>query len=170
MKTILIPTNFDEQSLQLIKSAILLYPDTLLDIILVSGYKMKMNKYDLMQHSTQRIIRKSASSSFLKKIKELKLEHRGSILDVKFDLFLGTNKYSFDNFLKENRIDLAVLPNRILDTLLSKSFFSITPYIKKSNISSTQINVRKVSNPPVYSPFSFFNFKNQFNFKFLIKQ
>jgi len=142
MKTILIPTNFDEESLQLIKSTILLYPETKLMILLVAGYKERLNTYGLLYYSIQKILKKTVKTSFLEKIDELKIEHKRSLLNVKFKIFLESNRFSFDNFLKENKVDLAVIPKNISEGGLKKNFFSVIPQIKKCTIHRKQIRLR----------------------------
>ena len=160
MKTILIPTNFEKQSLQLIKSAVLLHPDTKLTIVLVAGYKIRLNAYDLQHYSSEKIIKKAVSDSFLEKIKNLKEEHN-SILSIEFDLFLESSIFSFDNFLKVKKIDEVIMPKNILEEDLKNQFFSIIPQIKNSNIKSREIRLKSNSKFQNNGFFSFFRSKNK---------
>ncbi|WP_053992392.1 hypothetical protein [Mangrovimonas sp. TPBH4] len=139
MKTVLIPTNFSESSLQLLKSAVLNYPEDTLHIVFASGYRIGESLFDYMNFSNTRILNFIAAPEYLEVQKKLFEDHGYKVKNIQNVVFTGNNKYAFKDFLEMYNIDEALIPGKGFTSFVSKKCFDITPYVRKSDIKHIEV-------------------------------
>ncbi|APQ19109.1 hypothetical protein [Maribacter hydrothermalis] len=141
MRKILIPTDFTVDSLQLIEYAILNYPDTKLDIVLIAGYRLPDTRWGIAHFSKTDKVRKQVSKSFKDSQRRIEIEHKINIETVSFDLFTGLNSCAFQNFLEQINVEDAIVPKQKVLSGTNKRWFDTTNFIKK--------NVKNVIEVPI---------------------
>jgi len=141
MKKILIPTDFSVESLQLVEYAILNYPDTKLDVVLIAGYKLPDTRWGITHFNEREQIRKQLSGKFNEAKRRIVLEHKNNIETVSFEMFTGVNSFAFQNFLEQIKATNAIVPKEKTLQCPNNKWFDATSLIKK--------NVAKVIEVPV---------------------
>ena len=109
MNRILIPTDFTEESLQLIEFAMLNFTSDKLDIVLIHGYRPP--DLNMRYYSPNRILSKLCSTKFAKGVRNISNDHRDRINRIQIQVYTGVNSIAFSDFLQSHRINAAVLPN-----------------------------------------------------------
>ncbi|MFB9053677.1 hypothetical protein ACFFVB_11380 [Formosa undariae] len=129
MKTVLIPTDFSAKSLQLIKNAVLHNPNEPIQLVLASGYLLRLSAFNPLRYSKARLIKTLAHEVFNNTLSDLILEHKNKIYNVKIELYTGSSNHEFNDFLRVNNIDKSIIPNTKLCQFPNKKCFDITPLI-----------------------------------------
>lgn len=159
MKRILIPTDFTVESLQLVEYAILNFPKTKLDIILVYGFKMPDMKWGLAHFSARREINKLSTESFTKAKNVLVREHSDAIERLNIELFTGYNSCAFQNFTEPLEVNDAIVPKGKFLHFDHSRCFDPTRFIKKNiqNIIEIPLAVNEERQRPKFSLTSLLN-------------
>lgn len=146
MKKIIIPTDFTVESLQLIEYAILNYPDEKLDVILAFGYKIPLHEIEIIKFSAISVIHKTTSEKFLRAKKNILIEHSDRLNSINIELFCGLNSVVFQNFLKEHKIQDAIVPQNNYICLKNNKCYDLTPIIRKNveNVIEVELMNRSV--------------------------
>jgi hypothetical protein len=132
MKRVLIPTDFTLESLQLIEYAILNFPKTKLDIILVTGFRLPDTRWGLNNFSAGREINKLTSESYVKAKNVFFREHSDAIQSLGIELFTGHNSFAFKNFSEQLDVKDAVVPQGNFLNFDHPQCFDPTRFIKKN--------------------------------------
>ncbi len=139
-KTILIPTDFSVQSLNILKSILGNNSSkTKFDIILIHGFRLSDSIMDLLFYSKHQQINTLTTSEFKEACGVIKNKYDSQINSLTIDLFTGFNVSSFNNYLEANKIEEIFVSDKEM-TLTNKSSFDLSKYIKKCNISYSTIN------------------------------
>ncbi|GHC46587.1 universal stress protein [Ulvibacter litoralis] len=159
MKKILIPTDFTVESLQLVEYAILNFPNTKLEIILIAGYKLPDTRWEVTHFKAKEQFRKQLSNEFIAYERRLILEHENHIEAISFELFTGINSYSFQNFLKQLDVEDAVVPKGAFSHSPNHKWFDTTKYLKKcvNNVVEVSLDVTDEEPQRKFSLVSLFN-------------
>ncbi|MBP1840915.1 hypothetical protein [Formosa algae] len=159
MKTVLIPTDFSEKSLQLIKNAVLHYPEESIHLVLAIGYKMPL----ISTLSKSKLVSNLPNDAFKTRLSELRLEHGSKITDVKIEMYTGESNEAFKSFLKVNHIDDAIIPKMGLHQFPNKKCFGLCTLIRAYSPQVSSVDYQAGDdNETMRSPI--FNLKYQFNF------
>lgn len=142
MKKILIPTDFSVGSLQLVEYAILNYPDTKLDIILVHGYRIPDTKWDILHFSPLREINRLCSNTFIKEKQDLVRDHLTEINSICIELFTGNNSEAFKNFVAMHEITDAIVPCDAYLRFPDSRSFDPTALIRKNVPTVTEVSLK----------------------------
>lgn len=129
MKTILIPTDLSTRSLDLIKNAILNFPNEKLNIILAYGLKSHVSDFEPMNFLSARNTSTTINKEFVDMKNKLYLEHRNQLVKIRIEAFTGMNSFAFKNFLIANKVTQAVVPKTSFDNLPSKHQFDLRDLI-----------------------------------------
>ena len=164
MKTILIPTDFSEQSLQLIKNAVLHYPNESIKLVLAAGYTISLNTSIFSRFSKEKLIKSLTSKNFTKTLSNLIQEHKNTISNVKIELYTGDTNTDFIDFLTANNIDESIIPNSNLRQFSNKKNFDLTPLIDNFSPKVARVTYQGTEQKEE-TGFWFFNLKEQFSFK-----
>lgn len=101
MQRVLIPTDFSVESLQLIEYAVLNYPRTELEIILVCGYKLPDSMWGLRNFSSGSMVGSLSTEAFKKAVGRINKQYCDQVKVVRIELFIGSNAFSFQNFIEQ---------------------------------------------------------------------
>ncbi len=137
-KTILIPIDFNPESLNTLKLALKENSISEVDIILMYSEYLTDSITDLLFYSADRIIQSHMTSDFEETISILKNRYETSIKSIKIELFHGYNTTSFKNFIEAKQIDTIYIPKKYTLKLKKKGFNPL-PFIKKSGVSVQEI-------------------------------
>jgi hypothetical protein len=132
MKRVLIPTDFTVESLQLIEYAILNFPKTKLEIVLVYGFKMPDTRWGLTHFSAIREVNKLTTETYAKAKNVFVREHSDAIDDLRFELFTGLNSFAFQNFSEQWGVKDAIVPRGKFLNFNGSQCFDPTRFIKKN--------------------------------------
>ncbi|WP_299780975.1 hypothetical protein [uncultured Formosa sp.] len=163
MKTILIPTDFSEKSLQLIKNAVLHFPEESIQIVLATGYQTSILNWS----TKSKLVSIIADKKFYKLLSDIKLEHGSKISNVNIDLYTGKTNEAFKAFLESNNIEDAIIPKNKLIQFPNNKCFDICDLIHSFSPNVSSVDYESDENsPPKRS--KLFSLKNQFSLKKLI--
>lgn len=159
MRNILIPTDFTIASLQLIEYALLNFPNTKLNIVLIAGFRSPDTRWTIFHFNEREQIRKQISEEFNEAKRLLIREHKEVIENITFQLFTGVNSFAFQNFLQQHEVTDAVIPKSNSIQYPSRKFFDTTKFIKKNVKNIIEVPVEFTEEVPQkkYSLISLFN-------------
>ncbi len=132
MKRILIPTDFTVESLQLIEYAILNFPKTKLEIVLVYGFRLPDTRWGLTHFSQLRETNKLVTEEYAKAKNMFVREHGDVIERIRFELFTGSNSFAFQNFVEKLDVKDAIVPKGEFLHFNNSKCFDSTRFIKKN--------------------------------------
>lgn len=114
-KTVLIPFDFNHQSLNFIHSC-LTQIDESVKIRLVFSSQTEESIFSLLFESKSRRIRKYLDQEFREELDIIKNVHENKIQDFTVDVFRGWNRAALANFCEGNKVDMIMLPTGTLST------------------------------------------------------
>ena len=132
-KTVLIPTDFTVQSLNILKSVLSTNPSNIkLDIILLHGLTLNDSIRDLLFSSKHQQIESLTTPEFDEACEVIKNKFDSQISSLRVDLFTGYNVSAFNNYLEGNRVvDIYVSDKKPVFT--NKKSFDLSRFIEKSS-------------------------------------
>lgn len=139
-KTILIPTDFTVESLNLVKQSLIDHQDEKINIILVHCVNMSNTITDLLFFSKNKIIEKLSQESFQEGCSILINRFSDNINSFRKELFSGYNQSAFNNFIEANQIDKIYIPEEYEFKFNNEISENIMPYIKKTNLKKVSVN------------------------------
>ena len=159
MRNILIPTDFTIASLQLIEYALLNFPNTKLNIVLIAGFRLPDTRWAVFHFSESKQIRMQLSEEFIEAKHLIIREHKEAIENITFQLFSGVNSFAFQNFLEQLHLDYAVIPKGNTLYYPNRKWFDTTRLIKKNvkNIIEVPVELKEEVSQKKYSLISLFN-------------
>lgn len=131
-KTVLIPTDFTVQSLNVLKSVLSTNASNIkLDIILLHGLSLSDSIRDLLFSSKYQQIESLTTPEFEEACEVIKNKFDSQISSLRIDLFTGYNVAAFNNYLEGNRVaDIYVSDKKPVFT--NKKSFDLSRFIEKS--------------------------------------
>ncbi|ATG89989.1 hypothetical protein [Methylomonas koyamae] len=140
-KTVLVPTDFSEPSLQLVEHVISHSESRPLDIVLTYCMSLPDSISDLLFFSKIETIRGLRSRDYVNAYRAMLRRHADNEVSIRTDLFTGWNQAAFNNFLAGNQIDEAVIPKHYRLALHRKDSFDPIPFIRKSKLKITEVEI-----------------------------
>lgn len=131
MKNVLIPTDLTVESLQLVEYAVLNFPQTKLNVLLVVGCNLPDTRWGVTHFNPKEYVRTHLSAEFIAAKRRLLLEHGNSIENISFELFLGINLFAFQNFIEQLGVEDAVVPQGVFLHYPNGKWFDTTKFIRK---------------------------------------
>lgn len=132
-KTILIPTDFCIESLNVLKQALLLNTDKELTVVLLSGQLLSDSIVDLMFYSRRKMINSLLKPSFNDAVSILKNRFTTNLVDVRIELFHGINKNAFRNFISAHKIEECYVAKHYVLKKTGNAL-DVIHYIRKCNL------------------------------------
>jgi hypothetical protein len=145
-RTILIPTDFSIESLNLFKYAAQQAIESL-DIVLIHGLHLSDSILDLLFHNRTSSISKLTNSDFDDACRILCNKYASKINSMRIEIFSGFTNSAFQNFLEGNRITDIVVPKTYKLLLTGKSF-DLLPYIRAGKLPIQEVDWQPVANSP----------------------
>lgn len=145
-KNVLIPTDFQMDSLNTIKKVVhdLKEEDTV-SITLLHGYYLSDSITELLFNSKKDILNRIVPTVFFEGCELLKNKYASQLSNIKIDLFHGLNKRAFKNYVESNELDNAYIPTELNFKKAAKQSFDVVPYIYKccKNVSQVEIESKQ---------------------------
>jgi len=108
MKTLLIPTDFTQQSIQSIPSLVQGYYPEKVNIVLVHMLKITDNISELLMLSRRSVEYRQIPDNFYIRCREIEKKHSHIINNIAITFFYGSTVAVFNNFLEANEVDVIV--------------------------------------------------------------
>ncbi|MGY0040442.1 hypothetical protein [Pedobacter sp. NJ-S-72] len=134
MKTILIPTDFNETSVYLSEDILKNFKNEPVKLIFFHAYKLTDSISDLLMLSRRSAEYGQIPESFHRACYDLKKTHQGQIEAITIEYFYGSTMAAFRNFAEANEVDFIYCPATYTFRPISK--YSINPdvFLNKSGI------------------------------------
>lgn len=141
-KTILIPTDFTVNSLNLVKIALQenYEKNYKLRIILVHGAWMPTSITELLFYSKRDLLDKLQTDEFRSSCQLLQGKYEDKIEQMSIDIFSGRNQAAFTNFLEANKVDEGYISTNYKIKLKHSRSFDIIPFFNRSKINLIEAN------------------------------
>ncbi|MGV3697789.1 hypothetical protein [Flavobacterium sp.] len=138
-KTIVIPTDFTVQSLNVLKTVLNQYPsDEKYNIILLHGFSLSDSIRDLLFFSKPSQIHSLMNSEFEEAYEVIRNKFDSQIGSLKIDLFTGYNVSAFNTYLEVNGVEHIFASDRKPE-FGHKNSFDLSRFIHKCRIDATII-------------------------------
>lgn len=133
-KTVLIPTDFSVESVNLVKTALNSNEEDSFEIILLHGLYLPDTMTELILFRKKETIRKLENAAFRESCQMLLSKYGKRIESLSVDLFTGFNQSAFENYLEANRVDeiYALAESRFKGP--HKRSFDLMPFVKKASV------------------------------------
>jgi len=139
-KTILFPTDFSIQSLNIVKSVLSSNGDGVkYDIILLHGYHPGDSITDLLFTSKSKWIESLTNPSFEDACEIIRNKFESRINSIRKDVFTGFTQSAFDGYLEANRVAEAYLPVNYGLRLADRRSFDIVPFLQRSPLMINEV-------------------------------
>ncbi|KIO76672.1 hypothetical protein TH53_13420 [Pedobacter lusitanus] len=134
MKTILIPTDFNEASVYLSENILKNFKNESVKIIFFHAYKLTDSISDLLMLSRRSTEYGQIPESFHRACYDFKKTHQGKIAAIGIEYFYGSTMAAFRNFAEAHEVDFIYCPEAYSFRQISK--YSINPdvFLNKSGI------------------------------------
>lgn len=144
VKKVLIPTDFNVKSLNVLLEFLRRNPNDQFEIILAHGYDVSYSFRDLLFYSEYKILKKIQSEEFRESCKLIENTYQSRISKLKFAVLTGSNKRYVKNYLELNDINFIVCCNNYKMKFKSKDSFNLLPYLKSTKVEI--INIENTQN------------------------
>lgn len=139
-KTILIPTDFTVQSLNILKSVLSnKASNTTFDVILLHGLSLSDSIRDLLFFSKHEQIGTLTTPEFEEAYEVIKNKFDSQISSLRIDLFTGYNVSAFNNYLEGNKVEEIFISAK-QQIFSNKNSFNLDRFIAKCSIQATTID------------------------------
>lgn len=143
MKTIIIPTDLSINSLDLVKNAVLNYPNEIINIVLSYGHEMRLSDFQPMNFLSSRNFKSNINENFINLKQKLFQEHKNQIGKINVEAFTGMNSFAFANFLEAHQISEALIPETAQNSFPSREYFDISDLIRENMQKVIEVKTRK---------------------------
>lgn len=132
-KTVVIPTDFSVESLNVLKT-LLNEGDHLYqyDIILLHGLRLSDSITDLMFMSRTKLINELSNPAFEEACTVIRNKFGSLINSIRKDIFTGMTQSAFDNYLEANQVHDIYVSAHNTYQLTSRRSFDILPFVYQS--------------------------------------
>jgi len=134
MKTILIPTDFHETSVQLSENILKSFKNEPVKLIFFHAYKLTDSISDLLMLSRRSAEYGQIPESFYKACYNLREKYKEEITQIGIENFYGSTMASFRNFAEANEVDFFHHPEPYNFWKISKYSIDPTLFLAKSGI------------------------------------
>lgn len=146
-KTVLIPTDFTIQSLNILKTFLNQNPHNQYNIVLAHGLNIGDSIRDLLFFSKNKQVQDLSNDAFIEAFEVIKNKFGSQINSIKIDFFTGINQAAFNNFIEGNQIYQVVDSNYKM-TFSNRKSFDFSRYFNKCNAEITKIEIQNHVNIP----------------------
>jgi hypothetical protein len=150
MTTILIPTDFTLQSLNMVKDAASKFRGQRLNIILFHALYIPTDIHNLLFLSPK-VPHEKITEEFRHACTVIKKKNSNEIAQITFRHMYGSTNAVFRNFIEANKIDAIFMPEHVVLKKVYDDSVELRPLFKKASIpfiteAAPAIEVRKTSN------------------------
>ncbi len=129
-KTIVVPTDFSVQSLNVLKNVLSAHKgDCRYDIILLHGSHLTDSITDLMFVSKRRIAEQLSNPAFEAACGVIHNKFASQINSIRKEIFTGFTQNAFDNFIEANKVEDIYVSAQKNSRFTSKKSFDVLPFV-----------------------------------------
>ncbi|WP_184546405.1 hypothetical protein [Mucilaginibacter sp. FT3.2] len=121
MKTLLIPTDFTQQSIQSIPALAERYYPEKINVVLVHMLKITDSISELLMLSRRSVEYRHIPDNFYIRCRDIQNKHSHLINNIAITFFYGSTVAVFNNFLEANEVDAIVTPHDNYQLLFKNS-------------------------------------------------
>jgi len=146
MKTVLVPTDFNVESLKIIDSLVLTNKPQDVGIIFMHAFKLSDSITDMLMLSRRSRDYENISDEFYTQIELYKQKYPNHIKFIGIEYFYGTSVAAFKNFIEGRNADCIAYPKAYNFTAINK--YSIDPItlIKRCGCEVFELDINEFSN------------------------
>lgn len=133
-KTILFPTDFSLESLNLVKQALLDYKNEELDILLVHGIHLSDSITELLYFSKSKIIKELTNNEFEDACETLRNRSKSNVHSFRIELFIGFTQAAFDNYIDAYKVQAIYIPLHYTFRPTNRMSTDILGYARKAKV------------------------------------
>lgn len=134
-KTIVVPTDFSVQSLNVLKNILSENEGGCqYDIVLLHGLYLTDSITDLMFMSKRRLAEQLSNPAFEEACGVICSKFDSQISSIRKDIFTGFTQSAFDNYLEANRVEDVYVSTKKSFQFTDKRSFDILPFVYKSAV------------------------------------
>ena len=139
-KTILIPTDFTVNSLNILKT-ILIQNEAkqAYNVILLHGMSLSDSIRDLLFFSKSKQIDSLTNPEFEEAYEVIRNKFDSQISSLRIDLFTGYNLSAFNNYLEGNKVEQIFISDK-KPVLTNKNSFDLSRFIEKCQVQVTKVD------------------------------
>lgn len=147
-RTVLIPTDFTIESLNLLKYALQVPDENKVNVVLVLGLRLSDSIMDLLFLSRKEEVENLMSDDFKTACKIMRNKYAGRLNSFRIEIFSGFTQSSFRNFLEGNQITEIFIPRDYVLKSPAKKSFALMPFIQANKYLVTEVSWEPVLNVP----------------------
>jgi len=135
-KTILIPTDFSVESLNIVKQAIDDHADEKINLLVVHGIDVSSSVTDLLFFSKNTFLKKLLNQEFKEACDVIRNRYDDQLNSFRLDLFTGLTQNTFNTYLEANQVNEIYYPQSYQFKLDKKISVDLTGFVKKNKFVS----------------------------------
>ncbi len=132
--TILIPTDFTIESLNLFKKAAQSVESESVNIVFLHCVHLSDSITELLFFSKKELIKSLVNPDFQDACKIICNKYASRINSTRIEIFNGTTQSAFNNFIEGNMIDEIITPENYSLQLVNKRSFDPMPFIQHASV------------------------------------
>tara|TARA_Y100001972_G_C7653045_1_gene328504 strand:- start:1825 stop:2331 length:507 start_codon:yes stop_codon:yes gene_type:complete len=140
-KTILLPSDFSIQSLNLLITVLKDREGEKFHIILGQGFRLSSSIIELLFFSRSKMINSLTSTEFREALQIVKSKYESQILDLRIEPFYGVTQSAFDIYAQSNNIEEVFVFDGYKPHFNHVDCFDISPFLTKAKVQINRITV-----------------------------
>ncbi len=132
--TILIPTDFKLDSLELLKTFIQFQEGDAIEVILVHGIYLSNSISELLFFDESELKLEMAGRTFLKQLNNVQNELGSKVKSIRVAFYYGHTQSSFEYFTEANCVTKMIIPDNMEFDLSNRKSMDIRPFLRKSKV------------------------------------
>lgn len=138
-RTIFIPTDFSEVSLNLVEHTLVQASEEEIEIVLTHCFYLTTSITELLFFDKEELFHSLKSHHFNEAFKTLRQKYRQVKVEFRWEIFTGFTQAAFRNFISGNRITEAVIPHPYFRLTRTLGNFDPTTYVRHSRLPVTVV-------------------------------
>ncbi|MCW5909439.1 MAG: hypothetical protein KIT62_00105 [Cyclobacteriaceae bacterium] len=147
-RTVLIPTDFTIESLNLLKYAAQSAESESINLVLAHGLHLSDSIFDLLFFSRTETVEKLLNEDFEAAGKILRNKYASRINSFRIEIFSGFTQSAFQNFLSGNRVTEILLPKTYSFKAVTQRSFDLAPFARASKYPVKEVDWQAIPNAP----------------------
>lgn len=148
IKTVLIPTDFSIESLNLFKYAAQEAKDENINVIFLHGVSLNFSITDLLFYSKKALVESLSNNDFRDACEIITNKFASRIHATRIEIFTGTRQRAFEQFIEANRVSEILIPKEYTFKFSDQRSFDPTPFIKKSSLPIKEVAWTRLTSVP----------------------
>ena len=145
MKTILVPTDFNVESIKIIDSLVVTNKPEEITIVFIHAFKLSDSITDMLMLSRRSRDYENVSDDFYTQLNLYKQKYPNHIKSIGIDYFYGSSVAAFKNFIEAKNADLIAYPKDHNFTAINKYSIDPATLTKRCGCDVLEIDINEFS-------------------------